>query len=129
MNILQFIVYYELIKVNVAAHSQLFLVQLKSIALGEFIPYEWISENINGAHLIREMGSVILIGVGILITTIVLLLLGLLRKNKKMNGVILKIKQKLFFNAFIRYSLQSYLKIGFVSIPTLRIISQRSLIE
>ena len=43
VNVLQFIVYYALIKVNLAPHSELFLVKLKSIALGEFIPKEWIT--------------------------------------------------------------------------------------
>ena len=43
VNVLQFIVYIELIKTNLAVHARMFLIQLKSIALGEFIPYEWIS--------------------------------------------------------------------------------------
>ena len=44
VNILQFIVYYHLIKVSLAPHSSEFLVQLKVIALGEFIPYDLIKE-------------------------------------------------------------------------------------
>ena len=44
VNILQFVVYYHLIKVNLAPHANEFLVQLKVIALGEFIPYDLIKE-------------------------------------------------------------------------------------
>ena len=43
VNVLQFIVFFELIKVNIAPHAKLFLKQLKSIALGEFIPYDWLA--------------------------------------------------------------------------------------
>ena len=45
-NILQLIVYYNLIKVNLAANAKIFLLKLKNIALGEFIPYDWLTEKV-----------------------------------------------------------------------------------
>ena len=36
VNVLQFIVFFELIKVNLAPHARLFLAQLRRIILGEF---------------------------------------------------------------------------------------------
>ena len=36
VNVLQFIVFFELIKVNLAPHARLFLTQLRRIILGEF---------------------------------------------------------------------------------------------
>ena len=60
-----------------------------------------------------------------LLITLLILLLGLLMKkfSTKMKGAIEKVKNKLFWNAFIRYTLQSYLKIGFVSVPALYLFS------
>ena len=54
VNILQFIVYYHLIKISLAPHSNEFLVQLKVIALGEFIPTDLIKEKLNEILGIEE---------------------------------------------------------------------------
>ena len=76
------------------------------------------------------MGNIFLFGAGLLLVSLILLLLGIF--NKKINGklkeVIEMIKAKLFWNAFIRYSLESYLKIGFVSIPVVVQLSSSSVL-
>ena len=51
---------------------------------------------------------------------------------KCINGIrqaIEKLKKKLFWNIIIRYSLQSYLTIGFVCIPAMQILSSKRTIE
>ena len=123
VNILQFIVYFHYIKVRLAAHAKLFLTKLKMIALCEFIEYEQItnkvqemlSEKFNASFkdssIMDDMGINFLIGSVLVLFTIIILLLGLL--NKKLSASIRnkleKVKAKLLWNAFIRYSLQSYL--------------------
>ena len=134
VNVLQFIVYIELIKTNLAVHARMFLIQLKSIALGEFIPYEWISKKFFGAtedlketSVANKMGTMFLLGIVILIVTIIVLLCGIFRKKLSVKVVraVDKLKRKLFWNTFIRYTLQSYLKIAFVSIPSLYILTTK----
>ena len=49
--------------------------------------------------------------------------------NSSLKQLIEKVKAKLFWNAFIRYSLESYLKWAFVSLTVLSSIQNRSLIE
>ena len=139
VNILQFIVYYHLIKISLAPHSSEFLIQLKVIALGEFIPYDEIKikvkkilgveddQSFTESGLLDDLGTTWLVAAGLLLLTLLLLLLGLLKKklNDKLKMVIEKVKAKLFWNAFIRYTLQTYLKIGFVCIPALAILSTK----
>ena len=135
--------YYHLIKVSLAAHASLFLVKLKTIALGEFIPYDKISNkvseklqtdfnpNFSESGFMNEMGSTFIIAACLILLTAVLLLLGLLRKklNATFTKLIDKVKATLFWNAFIRYSLQAYLQIGFASMPVLIAYSQHSVFK
>ena len=46
LNTLQFICYYGEVKVTLAVHAVLFLKKLRIIALGEFIPYKWITSHL-----------------------------------------------------------------------------------
>ena len=64
------------------------------------------------------MGSMLVIGIIMVIVALLISLLAWRLKSKQKCAsclkVLDKIKNKLFWNAFIRYSLQSYLKIAFV---------------
>ena len=96
VNILQFIVYYHFIKTNLVAHAHFFLLKLKEIALGEFIPYELITNKVkekvfknpnpdfSSSNVLDEMGTSFLFGVCLVLLTVILLLLGLL--NKRLNA-------------------------------------------
>ena len=48
VNTLQFIVFFQFIRVRLGAHASSFLEKLKIIALGEFIPYDLIKREIRG---------------------------------------------------------------------------------
>lgn len=133
VNLLQFVVYLYRVKVNIAAHANLFLEKLKVIAHGEFIPYDLIiskmKEKFNlkynldfeNIDLIKEMGEPVLIGALIVFIACVFLLLG--RFKSKLSEthikIIQKLKVKMIWNAFIRYSIQEYLKIGLASLAAL----------
>ena len=93
VNIMQFIVFYHLIKVNLAAHSKIFLTKLKVIALGEFIPYKEIASKtkeylnlqkeslFNETDIDEELGSTFLAGVALFIITLFLFTVNLLRNK------------------------------------------------
>ena len=80
VNTLQIIVYFNSVKVNLSVNATVFLDKLRIIALGEFIPYNWLYEyfldqwNLK-IESIDKLGSMtILIGALFLITILVLLL-------------------------------------------------------
>ena len=96
------------------------------IALGEFIPYHWLSDPINEElnkfnkktddseegtqSLLVKMGSmpVVLMAL-IVIATITLVFVLLCKNNRKIQNIFLKLKKKIFWNSLIRYVLTSYL--------------------
>ena len=136
VNILQFIVFFHFIKVSIAAHSSVFLSKLKIIALGEFFPYEEITNEVEEkfnidvdkyfrSDIIEQLGSTFVMGEGLGFFGLALVMLGLLRKccNEKIGKTFDKLKEKVFWNAFIRYTLQSYLKLALVSITALKAMS------
>ena len=43
VNTLQLIVYLNTLKINLSVQARIFLDKLRVIALGEFIPYEWLT--------------------------------------------------------------------------------------
>ena len=80
VNTLQIIVYFNSVKVDLSVNATVFLDKLRIIALGEFIPYNWLYEyfldqwNLK-IESIDKLGSMtILIGALFLITILVFLL-------------------------------------------------------
>ena len=103
---------------NLAAHGRIFLYKLKIIALGEFIPYEWLTQlakgvayNLKESSMLEEMGTTFLVGVFLIMLTITVAVYQLVSKKCSANiqNVVEKVKKRIFWNAFIRSSLQSYL--------------------
>ena len=142
VEILQFVVYFFFIKVRLSAPARLFLEELKTIALGEFIPQDWLkqkTQEILPEHFNRtddegifgQVGTVIILVTGLILITLSMILLG--KYNKKlsetMRKCVEKIKSKLIWNAFIRCSLQSYLQIGFISIPNISYTKSRGIFK
>ena len=87
VNILQFIVFFYLIKVRLAAHATVFLEQLKTIALGEFVPYDWIKvkaqamfpdsfNRVDDISFIEKQGSVFIVAIVLILLTAAVLLLN-----------------------------------------------------
>ena len=129
LNTLQIIVLLAEIDANLAAHAAITLKELKTIALFEFIPYKWFGTQLKmmvtrsrheaeyKENMVDSMGAMIIIGCVLIAISLLSLILGSLGfwlHNKAYSKVINLIKRKLYWNCFIRYSLQSYLKISFV---------------
>ena len=94
-----------------------FIKVLRSLALGEFIPYEWFnakmkqSLNVEAENSYFESNGVMLLAAAVLLM-IALLVVGLGYCCKKHIEKVNSIKRILFWNTFIRYSMQAYLKLA-----------------
>ena len=72
---------------------------------------------------IDDMGDIAIIGVVLVLSAAILILQGILCKKFKL---IEKLKAKLLWNAFIRFSLQYYLKAAFVTVTALSVFSKQT---
>ena len=92
------------------------LIELRRIALFEFIPYESVTDKLKAMipededsfeeeSIIDEMGAMLVIGVALFIVILLTLLLGRMCKSTACLKIVAKIKQKLLWNSVIRYSL------------------------
>ena len=92
------------------------------IALGEFIPYEWLTEPIKDAmskgeddnsNVLANMGIMLMILLFVIvIITLVIACVKLCKEGTKCHTLLLWLKKKLLWNFVIRTILQSYLKIA-----------------
>ena len=121
--------YFSLIKADLAAHTRSFLKEMKTIALGEFIENEWLVNKVKNTieetefseeSIVDEVGNILLFGIILVFISIIVFLIG---RTPLCGIAIQRLKKKLFWNTFIRYSLLSYLQIAFVGIPGLSLLS------
>ena len=130
VNTLQMTCYFTEIKVNLAIHATVFLKKLRIVALGEFIPYDWLNsvlkEKLSSFEedgMADKIGSVLVILAALVLATLLLLLAGLiLKKMGYQEALMAKLKQKLFWNCFIRSSLQAYIKVAFATFSMLTLL-------
>ena len=117
VNTLQIIVYFNTVKLNISVQAMIFLDKLRIIALGEFIPYDWLTDYFIEQWNVRlesidKLGSMAFFIGGLSCATLLLLLIGkVIKKLGYSQKLIEKIKKKLFWNTFIRSSLQAYIKV------------------
>ena len=81
VNTLQIIVYFNSVKINLSAEAIVFLDKLRIIALGEFIPYDWLKNYFMNQWNLRiesidKLGSMALFVGALFALTILVLLLG-----------------------------------------------------
>ena len=117
VNTLQIIVYFNTVKLNISVQAMIFLDKLRIIALGEFIPYDWLTDYFIEQWNVRlesidKLGSMAFFIGGLSCATLLFLLIGkVIKKLGYSQKLIEKIKKKLFWNTFIRSSLQAYIKV------------------
>ena len=99
------------------------------IALGEFIPYDWLTEPLSKpfdepesdersseiserGNVISNVGVMLLFGSLILVLAVTVLLAShtCCKSGTKCHSLAVKLKQKIFWNSILRFALQSYLK-------------------
>ena len=133
VNLLQFLVFIPKWRINIPQNALVILQQLKSIALMEFIPTKQITGGISGwfgmdpdddNNLFNSMGLMLVIAIAILVLIIALFVasyfvLTSYRAYKTFRGVC----EKIFYNTFLRYMIQSVLKVGLASAGALAAIN------
>ena len=122
INTFQFIVFFTEWKVQIPANSLMALDTLRTIALGEFIPTEWLTEplaetflegqdeSVNNSKdrssVFYNMGTMLLIL--IVIIAIILLLVAckcLCKSGSKPHKLLIWIRKKVFWNSVLRFVL------------------------
>ena len=139
INTLQFVVFFTDWKVLIPPNALIAIETFRTIALGEFIPYDWLieplSEPFKGADdesessrasVLSNMGIMLLFGGIILVLAIaVIILVKLCRNNQKCRALFVKLKTKIFWNSILRFILQSYLKNSLAVMFAIYVISFR----
>ncbi len=129
VNLLQFLVFMTQWGLNFPLNALAVLKYLKSIALMEFIPTHQITTKISGwlgldstdpNNIVSNMGIMLVIAIGLLMVIVALGLAScFVNKNYKFYKKYQDIKGVLYYNVFIRYLLQSCLKLGIAAGTTL----------
>ena len=129
INVLQFIVFCTDWNVMMPPNADIATKTFRIIALGKFIPYDWLTEPLSKpfnepesdeseseiskrGNVISNMGVILLFGSGILVLAVTVLLASrtCCKSGTKCHSLAVKLKQKIFWNSILRFALQSYLK-------------------
>ena len=128
INTLQFIVFFTEWNVIIPPNADMAIETLRVIALGEFIPYHWLTDPItehfqkdedegaenqdqdgeseNSNNILSNMGVMLLILCIIVILAITIILCSkICKRGSKIHDAFLKIKGKIFWNSIIRFIL------------------------
>jgi hypothetical protein len=129
VNILQFLVFMSRWKLDYPANTLSVLKFIKTIALMEFMPTGWFTDILSDwfgiqkgdeQNIVENMGMMLLIGCCLLIAVLLTLVVGLLMLfNFKLYRLFRNLLRKVFYNTFIRYILQSTLKLQIASLTTM----------
>ena len=116
-------------KLDYPANTNSVLKFIKMIALIEFMPTEWFTDILSDwfgiqkgddQNILENMGMMLLIGCCVLFAVLLILVVGLLMLfNFKLYRIFRNLLRKVFYNTFIRYLLQSTLKLQIASLITI----------
>ena len=86
VNTLQIIVYFNTVKLNISVQAVIFLDKLRIIALGEFIPYDWLTDYFIEQWNVRlesidKLGSMAFFIGGLCCATLLLFVIGKIIKK------------------------------------------------
>jgi hypothetical protein len=130
VNMLQFLVFMQLWQIELPQNAKVVMKFLKSIALLEFIPTEQITGAISGwlgldsadpSNIVNQNGIMLVIGLVIIVVLILLAVVSYFitltsytwyRRYRSVKGMI-------FYNTFLRFILQSNLKMGVAAVTTI----------
>ena len=116
-------------KLDYPANTNSVLKFIKMIALMEFMPTGWFTDILSDwfgiqkgddQNILENMGMMLLIGCCVLFAVLLILVVGLLMLfNFKLYRIFRNLLRKVFYNTFIRYLLQSTLKLQIASLITI----------
>ena len=124
MNLIQFLIFMQMWLMRMPAHSRIFMRELKALALLEFIPYAWLSEEepetvssyyvseeigidrFGTNNLVQGLGSMLVIGMALVIVILIALAMRLLATySSRIMTIYLSIKTKMQYNSLLRFVL------------------------
>ena len=141
INTLQFVVFFTEWEVIIPLNALFVIETLRTIALGEFIEYGWLTEPLSEpfkspdeegeddednsrANVLSNMGIMLFFGGVILVLAVVtVLLFRCCKPGQKLYSIGQKIKRKIFWNMILRFVLQSYLKNALAILFSIYVIS------
>ena len=134
INTLQFIVFFTDWNAQMPSNASIALQTFRSIALGEFIPSEWLTDRVKDVMLEegQSVESNVLSSMGVMLIILLALLLVILpavaivkcgKPGSKLHSIFMALKKKLLWNSLIRFLLQSYLKTILGTLIALTVIS------
>ena len=137
INMLQFVVFFTDWRVLIPPNASMAIETFRVIALGEFIPYDWLTEPLSEpfqgpdddtdasrANVLSNMGIMLLFGGVILILALLAVcLVRCCRKSEKCRALFQKLKNKILWNSVLRFALQSYLKNSMAVLFSLYVMS------
>jgi len=113
----------------------------RTIALGEFIPFDWLTkplkEMLKGkeseegvvnfeekSNVFANMGvMLVILFVMVAVIALIFVCICLCRRNTRIKNIFLKVKAKIFWNGILRFILQSYLKTTIGSLFAISLIN------
>ena len=147
INTLQFVVFFTDWNVSIPPNATLAIRTFRSIALGEFIPFHWLTdplkesfmtseeEESNGikgedeqsASTLGNMGVMLVILILILVlATVTIIFVKVCKQGSKIHNLFRTAKNKIFWNTILRFILQSYLTIALGTMFALSMLSVSS---
>lgn len=128
INTLQFVVFFTDWEVIIPPNAIMAIETFRTIALGEFIPYEWLTEPLSKpfkrpeeeegedgendrSNVLANMGvMLVILAMIVVLAVLIILLIKCFDLGQKIQDLFLKIKAKIFWNSILRFILQSNLK-------------------
>ena len=131
INTLQFVVFFEEWPVLIPMNAKFAMDFFRTVALGEFIPYEEVTgplsepfQSEEGENILSSMGVMLVFGgIVLILAVLVVIMFRCCRPGMKCHSIGQKLKAKIFWNSMLRFSLQSSLKNSLAVMFTIKAIS------
>ena len=113
INTLQFVVFFEEWPVLIPMNAKFAMDFFRTVALGEFIPYEEVTgplsepfQSEEGENILSSMGVMLVFGgIVLILAVLVVIMFRCCRPGMKCHSIGQKLKAKIFWNSMLRFSL------------------------
>lgn len=123
INTLQFVVFFTEWEVIIPPNAIMAIETFRTIALGEFIPYEWLTEPLSKpfkrpeeeegedgendrSNVLANMGvMLVILAIIVVLAVLIILLIKCFDLGQKIQNLFLKVKAKIFWNSVLRFIL------------------------
>ena len=131
------------------SNAEMAIQAFRVIALGEFIPFEWMTEPLkeltrveetedgeaeqgdaDKSNVIANMGvMLVILAIFLVVILLICFIVGTCKKGSCCHRLGQKLKAKIFWNGLLRYVLQSYLKISMSCLMALSVMKWDELVS